>query len=335
MPLVVQYSGRACLLGEHCDWAGGASLTVPLPMSVRLAVEDASEGIRLRTALHGQLHDQRVELNHPDASTAPPALRFLPAAVAALQDAGLELRPATLWCHASLPAGRGFSSSAAFVLAVLDGLARHAGHTLSDTHLAELAYEVEAVRVGVPCGRLDPLACVAGAPVFLRWTDGRAPLRRIRLARPVHLVVAAFPRPRATEAILRALQQAHNAPMGSPADPPAVAAVREALELWSDTATRGARALADGHLSALGAAMNEAQGAYERAAALVPALHAPLLASACHALREAGALGAKFSGAGGDGSVVALAKTRPDAETLAGLLSERGLSVWKASLETP
>jgi galactokinase len=39
LPLVVQYSGRVCLLGEHCDWAGGASLTVPAPLSVVVAVD--------------------------------------------------------------------------------------------------------------------------------------------------------------------------------------------------------------------------------------------------------------------------------------------------------
>ena len=32
MTVRVTYPGRIALLGEHCDWAGGASLVVPLAM---------------------------------------------------------------------------------------------------------------------------------------------------------------------------------------------------------------------------------------------------------------------------------------------------------------
>ena len=83
----------------------------------------------------------------------------------------------------------------------------------------------------------------------------------------------------------------------------------------------------------MGEAMNEAQGAYERAASEVAELEAPGLVTACMALRAEGALGAKFSGAGGDGSVVALARTARHAERLAGVLADRGLAVWKVPLE--
>jgi mevalonate kinase len=53
--------------------------------------------------------------------------------------------------------------------------------------------------------------------------------------------------------------------------------------------------------------MDACQEIYEEdLASTFPALRAPGLVRAVRALRAAGALGAKFSGAGGDGSVVGL-----------------------------
>ena len=302
-------------------------------MGVRMAVEDAPSGIFVRTALHGELYEVTVAL---DAEAEPMGgpLRFVGAAVALLRDRKVPLRPATVWVHASLPAGRGFSSSAAFSLAILDALSRHAGVRWPASELAELAFQLEAQQLHVPCGRLDPMACVAGAPVFLQWTGDRAPLRRVAVGRPTHLVLGAFPRHRDTVRILTALSQRWQRPLAEGGEPADVAAVREAISVWGSTATRGARALADGDLRALGAAMNEAQGAYDRVAAEVPELVAPGLQAVCEALLRAGALGAKFSGAGGDGSVVGLARDARHAESLAGVLRDHHLSVWKVPLET-
>ena len=301
-------------------------------MGVRVAIEEASEGVFVRTALHGELYETTLDLAaEPDPASGP--LRFVAAAMTALRERDVMLRPAAVWVHASLPAGRGFSSSAAFCLALLDALSRHCGVRWTAEELAELAFHVEADLIGVPCGRLDPMACVAGAPVFLQWADDRAPLRRVSIGRPTHLVLGAFPRRRDTEAILTALSERWARPLSDPSEPPDVAAVREAIAVWGATATRGARALADGDLLALGASMNEAQGAYERVADCVDALAAPRLQATCAALVDAGALGAKFSGAGGDGSVVALARDRRHAEALAGVLRDRHLAVWKLPLE--
>jgi len=301
-------------------------------MSVRMAIEDAQDDVFIRTALHGELYEDTFDLGLGQAAVQGP-LRFVPAAMLALRERGIALRPAALWCHSSLPAGRGFSSSAAFSLAVLDGLARHAGVRLSALELAELAFVAESRIVGVPCGRLDPLACVAGAPVFLQWDGDSAPLRRIRPAKAVHLVLGVFSKPRDTAGILRALARRWQSPLTDPRDPADVAVVREAITVWGSAATRGAHALTVGDLVGLGEAMNEAQGAYERAASEVAELEAPGLVTACMALRAEGALGAKFSGAGGDGSVVALARTARHAERLAGVLADRGLAVWKVPLE--
>ena len=59
MAIAVRYPGRVCLLGEHCDWAGGASLAAPMSLGVGVVVEPATTGLRARSGLDGRLLDAR------------------------------------------------------------------------------------------------------------------------------------------------------------------------------------------------------------------------------------------------------------------------------------
>lgn len=330
MPVVVRYPGRAALLGEHCDWAGGASLAIPLPLGVQVTVEAGTTGIRAHGAPHGALLATRVPCQGlVDRAGGP--LRFVGAAAHVLTAQGLRIPPAELRIEADLPAGRGFSSSAAVSLGVLDGLARHAGAMLSPDALAELATTVERDVLGVPCGRLDPLACVAGAPVFLRWTDGRAPLHRVPPGRPVPVVIAALPTHRDTAGILTALHEALAGGRG------AVAAriTEQVLHRFGVAAQEGATALLRGDLSGLGERMNEAQRDYGELEGTLPELAAPRVRGLCADLLARGALGAKFSGAGGEGSVVGVFDRPADAQAAAERLTTRGLLAWSTLLESP
>jgi galactokinase len=332
--IAVRYPGRACLLGEHCDWAGGASLAVPLAEGVRVVAEPAARDLRVRSALEGRLLEGRWPVEgavERDGGT----LRFVPAAAAALHANGIHPPPSLLWVDSDLLPGRGFSSSAAFCLAVLDALARHAGVALEPTRLAALATHVERDLLGVPCGRLDPLACVAGAPVLLRWgPDGDAPLERVRPGAPLHLVIGAFAAHRDTPAILRALHEHFHADLREPRDREAVTAVRAAIATFGSATESGAAALQAGDLGRLGQEMDRCQEAYEAAEAVVPQLSAPGLRRAVAGLRSHGALGAKFSGAGGDGSVIALYESQADArEARAWLGDQPGMRAWTRTLE--
>jgi len=333
--IVVRYPGRACLLGEHCDWAGGASLTIPLPMGIEVRAEPDADGIHIHTDLDGEL----LEGSWPNSGIADPKggpLRFVPAACYRLAQQGLKIPSTRLWVRSDLPAGRGFSSSAALTLGVLDALARSAGVQLSSSEVAKMAYEVEHDLLEVACGRLDPTACAAGEPTFMRWAppeaeDSRMDVRRIRLGARLHLVVGIFGRPRDTRTILKTLNEWNNAPLGdSNGD-----ALREALRTFASAAEQGALALENGDAESLGDVMNTAQEAYEDALMeRAPALMAPMLRRTCaHARENLSAIGAKFSGAGGDGSFVALFRNEPDARTAALEFEEMGLRAWVVPLE--
>ena len=159
----VRYPGRICLLGEHCDWAGGSSLTVPLPMGIDIRAEPARTGVALKSELDGELVDGHWSWDSPKPDSGP--LRFVPAAMAELKAAGLNLCPTELWVQSDLPAGRGFSSSAAFTLGVLDALARIGGQNLTARTLVNHAFAVENNRLGIKCGRLDSLSILDSPPI--------------------------------------------------------------------------------------------------------------------------------------------------------------------------
>ena len=331
MSIDVFVPGRIALLGEHNDWAGGASLALPLPLGVRVQAEPGLYRLELHTTLEGQvLTGAWAPEGEVDPAGGP--LRMVPAAAAVLRDHGMGPPPARLWVSSTLPAGRGFSSSAALCGAVLDALARLAGHALPAVQLAELAYEVEHDRLGVACGRLDQLATLLGRgdgqglqAVLLRWADGQpTAAEAVRPAAPLHLAIGAFPTPRDTPGILQTLNRWHS---GAAGDPEGVAAVRACLARWGEAAVAGAEQVRQGDLRALGQALSEAQRRYEvDLAARLPALAAPGLIRATRAL--SGSLGAKFSGAGGDGSIIALYADAAGAEQGRSILADLGLAAW-------
>jgi mevalonate kinase len=165
-----------------------------------------------------------------------------------------------LTVEADLPAGRGLSSSAAFCVAVLDALARHAGCRLEGRELAALATHVERDLLGVACGPLDPIACVSREPILLRWaSNGAVSIEAIHPAQTLHLVVASFAAPRNTPAILRALQEHASGAAASGLDPEAVDAVGAALATFAAEAEQGSGALQAGDAAALGLSMDRCQ----------------------------------------------------------------------------
>jgi len=304
-------------------------------MGIEVRAEPARDGVLVRSEMDGEFLEAHFPLDAPIPSHGP--LRFVAAAMAQLNDSGVAIHPAELWVASDLPSGRGLSSSAAFSLGILDALSRLSGHQLAAKDLVEHAHQVEHRHLKIPCGRLDPAACAAAQPLILRWT--RDTERSVRMATTrvaplgtLHLIVGVMNAPRDTEKILSCLNHHHSAPIGD-ADGDAV---REAIFEFGSAAERGAHALRNGHTTTLGEAMNDVQKVYEsNLSQRFKPLHAPRLTRVVNDLRSRGALGAKFSGAGGDGSVVALFSDENAARSNAIWLESQGLSSWYAPVAHP
>ena len=154
--------GRVNLIGEHTDYNDGLSLPFAIAQGVTVtATAIAGDEIEARAVDLGQ-HDH-FPLADPPRSYGWRA--FVRGAVAALQAARHELRPARLEITGDVPQGSGLSSSAALEVGLCLALLGLAGERdgIDRLALARLCSRVENEWVGAQTGLLDQIAALFGA----------------------------------------------------------------------------------------------------------------------------------------------------------------------------
>jgi galactokinase len=147
--------GRVNLIGEHTDYSGGLVLPVAIDLSVEVRVGPADQ-IALTSA------GDTVELA-PDGGGEPSGWGRYVAAVA-VELAALGREPVGIEgaVRADLPQGAGLGSSGALEVAVALALCDVAGFELEPLGLAAACQRAEQRAVGVPSGILDQAASLLG-----------------------------------------------------------------------------------------------------------------------------------------------------------------------------
>ncbi|MER7701537.1 mevalonate kinase [Kitasatospora sp. NPDC097605] len=262
--------GKVILFGEHSVVYGHPAVATPVERTLTLTAT---------------LHD-----HGPDTRRKDPRLEA--AVRTAARFFSFSPRRITTSIASDLPVGCGLGSSAALSVTLLRALADLAyGGPDRAEPLLERATAIEAAFHGTSSG-LDVAAVALGGPVWFR----RAPQPHatpLPIGRPFALVVATTPRERSTADQVRRMR-------GQAATRPE-ALDRHFTRLGALTRA-GRDALRTGDLPALGLLLDEAHGVLADLGLSTPALeHAVTTA------RAAGALGAKLTGAGGGGAVIALA----------------------------
>jgi len=145
--------GRVNLIGDHTDHQGGLVLPIAIDRGTTVTGKGGGDRVRLRSDDEEGLVEVRVG-GGPPLTLGPEWGRYVSAIVE------LE-RPAHGFVgnvSTTLPLGAGLSSSAALELAVALAL----GFEGSPLQLAQLCQRSEFLAVGVPCGIMDQLASAAG-----------------------------------------------------------------------------------------------------------------------------------------------------------------------------
>lgn len=292
---------KAILLGEHAVLYGAPAIALPVMELVAEARVTATDGaVQISSELHTG-----------EAGTAPVHLRPLLTAVGAslerLCPSGVGV---TLRLTSDIPHGRGLGSSAAVAAAVARAVADLSGRQLLPETLHEIVQEAERVAHGNPSG-LDARTVVSGSAI--RFKAGV--VSPLEIGRALTFVLADSGASGSTVEAVGGVRTRRLA------DPVGTDALIEGLaEL-----TEAARAdLAVGDTSALGARMDEAHSLLSLLGVSTPALDA-LVASA----RRAGAPGAKLTGGGLGGCILALAASREAAAQLADSLRSAGaVNTW-------
>ena len=286
--------GKVILLGEHAVVYGMEAVAVPLSFGVQAqAIPAAACSLRLPLGLRGPRRHQLLRaFSVAAAATGRPAVR--------------------LALESSLPLSMGLGSSAAVSVAISSVLLQAASGDVSAARLHRLAHRMEVVFHGTPSG-VDAACSAWAVPIrFRRRGAHRPPLvRPLRVARPFELLVAlAGVRQPTLDTVAGLRRRQARWP----------ARYRRLFQEVGRLAEEGARAAEAGELTALGDAMNVNQG-------LLVALgvSSPALDGMAAWLREAGALGAKLTGAGGDGGAVVGLFPVGQAERARAQLARRGV----------
>ncbi|WP_330328474.1 galactokinase [Streptomyces sp. NBC_00536] len=162
--------GRVNVIGEHTDYNDGFALPMALPQTTRVAARRRDDGVlRLHSAREG---DRITEIRVADLApgTVSGWARYPAGTVWALAEAGHPVGGADLHIDSTVPTGAGLSSSAALECAVAVAYDDLYGLALPRPELARIAQRAENAFAGVPCGIMDQMAslcCAEGAALHL------------------------------------------------------------------------------------------------------------------------------------------------------------------------
>ena len=154
---VVSVPGRAVLLGEHVDYEGGSVLAFAIPQRTFVAVARRED---VDVAFHSAAHGESVTAtpDRLDPRAGPGWFRYVGGALAGWKRLGAPWFGLDAYGVGDVPIGRGLSSSASLVLALLEALEAASGIQLDTRDAARFVQDVEHEHAGVRCGLLDPLA---------------------------------------------------------------------------------------------------------------------------------------------------------------------------------
>lgn len=275
--------GKIILFGEHAVVYGRPALAVPVTeVHAEVDVTSSSRrGIRIdapEVGLHAELNT--LPLDHPLAALIHDL--FFTLKIDPFPDIDIHI-------SSTIPVASGLGSGAAVSVALIRALSAFLERPLDDEHISAHAFEIEKLHHGTPSG-IDNAVVAYARPVY--FTKGM-PIERLRVPEPFTIVIGytgiAAPT-RQSVAAVRSLWEA---------DPTPLEAVFEGMGFIARTARE---AIESGSWRHIGPLMNENHSLLQRLT-----VSSPELDRLVEAARNAGALGAKLSGGGRGGNMIALA----------------------------
>lgn len=164
--------GRVNIIGEHTDYNDGYVLPIALPLVVRCAAAERTDG-RVRVGSRqrpGEPVLVAVSDLAPQRARVPGWARYPLGVVAEFARRGHRIPGVDLDLDGAVPIGAGLSSSAALSCAVAVALRDLFAPELTDRTLIDVARAAENDYVGAPTGLLDQSAamlCTAGHALLL------------------------------------------------------------------------------------------------------------------------------------------------------------------------
>lgn len=299
---------KIILMGEHSVVYGQPAIALPLPsvqLSVTLSSRQDNQRIIKSRYYHGSLE------NLPSSMIGIKKLIDTLSARFNDHETGWDLK-----IESQLPAERGMGSSAASAIAIIRAFFDYYDEPLDRTLLLQLADVEEQITHRSPSG-LDAATVSSDKPLF--YVKGRIGVP-IEMNLDASLVIADTGKKGATkEAILAVKDELKNNSEKA----------EEHIKHLGELVNQTKGYLAQNDIVKLGDALNFAQT--DLAALNVSD---PSLDHLIHVARDNGALGAKLTGGGRGGCMIALMQTAMGAHRLASILKENGAhDIWLQPLD--
>jgi hydroxymethylglutaryl-CoA reductase len=276
--------GKIILLGEHAVVYGRHAIAAPLSLAIRAEVTRPAE--RTELVISGWDSDPTVH-NPAGAALAGKVAELI------ADRLGLAGTPARVEVFPELPRASGLGASAALAVSVIRAAVHSFGLSLTDQEISELAFECEQLVHGTPSG-IDNTVATFGRTILFRKTDAGNEIEDLAIPVPIPVVVGL------TGVRSLTADTVGRVHAGWEKNPGHYEAIFDEIDGLVMT---GVGALRRGDLPALGEVMNLNHG-------LLNALQvsSPELEGLVDLARRSGALGAKLTGGGGGGAMIAIAE---------------------------
>ena len=274
--------GKVILFGEHAVVYGRPALAVPVTQLKATATitKKSPRGIWIEAP--------NINLSK-DISQLPPDHPLAAVINSVFSALGTSHPPAcTMYIQSTIPVASGLGSGAAVSVAILRALSAFLGQPLSDEQVNEMAFEAEKIHHGIPSG-IDNTVITYSKPVY--FIKGR-PVKTFHVGAPFTIVIGDTGISAPTKASVRSVRKLWEA------DKPRWEKVFDRV---GEIVWNARQAIERGDLVDLGNLMNANHALLQRMT-----VSSPELDRLVEAARKSGALGAKLSGGGRGGNMIAL-----------------------------
>ncbi|MFH1616224.1 MAG: galactokinase [Planctomycetota bacterium] len=172
--LISRAAGRVELIGGHTDYNEGFVIAAAIDRSYYTAASPRQDStIHLYSEWAGHSHQFQLSPQLEPAGNCHWA-NYARGLAALLLKQGFPLKGQDLYIHGDVPVGAGLSSSAAMELSLANAMLADRHNSIEPVRLAKICQQAENIYAGTPCGIMDQIVCRMGRKdhaVFLDCRD--------------------------------------------------------------------------------------------------------------------------------------------------------------------
>lgn len=181
--------GRVNLIGEHTDYNQGFVLPTSIPQNTRVTVRKREDRmVEVVTVQNSDQDKMNYQLGEENPSSSWGS--YIQGITHILSKIGYPLTGFNAEIRSTVPIGSGLSSSAALEVSMIRALRAIFSLCIGDVEIAKICQRVENDFVGARVGIMDPMACSLAGPGEALFLDTQnLSYRKIQLPKTMDLIV--------------------------------------------------------------------------------------------------------------------------------------------------